>query len=94
MELSKEAREAKNAYQREWRHKNRNKANAYLKKWRKMNPDKIRKYQQDYWERKAAKSESFETRILDLHKRGLSLRQIATEVGINHMKVSRILKKL
>ncbi len=38
MELSKEAREAKNAYQRKWAH---------------ANPDKIRRYTRDHWEKKA-----------------------------------------
>lgn len=38
MKLSKEAREARRAYKREWA---------------KKNPEKIRKYQIDYWERKA-----------------------------------------
>ncbi|GAI28294.1 unnamed protein product, partial [marine sediment metagenome] len=37
-ELSKQARQAKNAYQRNWR---------------KNNPDKLKKYIRDYWERKA-----------------------------------------
>ena len=29
----------------------------YFRRWRKKNPDKVRKYQDDYWNRKAQKSE-------------------------------------
>jgi YesN/AraC family two-component response regulator len=93
MELSNEAREAKNAYIREWKRRNREKINAYHRKWRKKNPDKIKKYNQDYWERKAGQTNSIESRVIELHEQGLSLRAIADEVGINHMKASRILKK-
>ncbi len=39
MDLSKEAREARNKYMREWRRKNK---------------DKVKKYQKDYWERQAS----------------------------------------
>ncbi len=42
MALSQEAREARRAYQREWRKKNR---------------DKVREYEKRYWERKAAEAE-------------------------------------
>lgn len=47
------AREARNAYQREWNRRNRTKVNAYLKKWRKKNPDKVKAANQRYWEKKA-----------------------------------------
>ena len=39
MDLSKEARQARNEYMREWRRKNK---------------DKVKKYQKDYWERQAS----------------------------------------
>ena len=39
MDLSKEARQARNEYIREWRRKNK---------------DKVKKYQKDYWERQAS----------------------------------------
>lgn len=29
--------------------------NAYAREWRARNPDKVRKYNMNYWERKAAK---------------------------------------
>ena len=59
-----------------------------------MNPDKIKKYNHEYWERKATQVESIEVRVKELHQQGFSLREIGARVGINHMKVSRILKKL
>lgn len=39
MNLSKEARQARNEYMREWRRKNK---------------DKVKKHQEDYWERQAS----------------------------------------
>jgi len=80
MKLSEAARGARNKYQREYKLKN---------------PDKARQYNINYWERKAAESnigESLEDKINRLHKEGFSLREIAGKVGINHVKVSRILK--
>lgn len=53
MELSEEAKEAKKAYQRAWRAKNRESYNEYMKQWRKDNPGKVKEYQNNYWERKA-----------------------------------------
>jgi hypothetical protein len=76
--LSDEAREARNAAQREWKRKN---------------PDKVRQYNVNYWEKKAAaEGEPLEVKILKLHEQGFSLRDIAVKVGINHVKVSRILQ--
>jgi hypothetical protein len=92
MKLSKEARTAKNAYQREWRRRNPEKQRLYLKKWKEKNPEKWKKCQQEYWERKAKRMDIISIRVKELHQTGMSLRQIASEVGINHMKVSRILK--
>jgi len=80
MKLSEEARKARNSYQNEWRRKN---------------PDKIKQYIESYWERKAAELKSGETleeKVFRLHAEGLSLREIAVKTGINHVKVSRILK--
>jgi hypothetical protein len=80
MKLSEAARKARNEYNRKWRLKN---------------PDKVKQYFQDYWERKAAElnsGESLEDKINRLHNEGFSLREIAAKVGINHVKVSRILK--
>lgn len=81
--LSDEAREARNRYNREWK---------------KKNPDKIRAAQARYWQKKAAKIEEEyelpEVRVYKLHRQGLSLREIAAVVGINHVQVSRILKRI
>lgn len=81
MELSEAARQARNAYQREYKRKN---------------ADRIRQYNIDFWERKAmeANEEPIEVKVLKLHRQGFSLREIAAKVGINHVKVSRILKSL
>lgn len=78
IKLSDEAREARNAYQREYKRRN---------------PDKVRQYGINYWEKKAAATwEPIEVRIYRLHDQGFSLRDIAAKVGISHMQVSRILK--
>lgn len=81
MNLSEAARQARNAYQREYKRKN---------------PDKAKQYMANYWERKAieANDEPIEVKVLKLHRQGFSLREIATKVGINHVKVSRILKSI
>lgn len=47
MKLSKEAREARNEYMREWRRKNK---------------DKVKKHQETYWERQAEKEAKQETK--------------------------------
>ena len=80
--LSDEAREARRKYQREYK---------------RNNPDKVRAYVERYWTKKAAKlkeeREQPELRIFRLHRQGLSLREIAAVVGINHVQVSRIIKR-
>jgi hypothetical protein len=77
-QMSNDARQARNNYQRQYRRKN---------------PDKIKQYNVNYWERKAAAiGEPLEVRILKLHRQGFSLRSISAKVGINHVKVSRILQ--
>ena len=53
MNLSEEAREARNAYMREWKRNHRDKCNRYQNKWRSENPDKVAAYNREYWERKA-----------------------------------------
>lgn len=71
--------------------------NEYIKEWRKKNRDKMKQYEINYWERKAAEAnsgETLETRVSNLHEQGFSLRDIAAKVGINHVRVSRILKAL
>lgn len=69
MYMSEEARQAMNAYQKEYRQrnpekikaakrryreKNREKIAAYNKQWRHDNPEKVSEYQRRYWEKKAA----------------------------------------
>jgi DNA-binding NarL/FixJ family response regulator len=76
MNLSEEARQARNAYAREWS---------------KKNPDKVKESMNRYWERKAANI-PIEIKIMNLHSEGLSLREIATRLDISHTTVSRILK--
>ncbi len=78
--ISPEAREAYNRYNREWRRKN---------------PDKIRQYNVTYWERKAAQGndpENLPQRVNQLKEQGRSLREIGHQLGISHMKVKRLLQ--
>ncbi|MFZ4771589.1 MAG: sigma factor-like helix-turn-helix DNA-binding protein [Ferruginibacter sp.] len=96
MELSKEAKAARN---------------EYIRNWRRKNPDKMKQYEVNYWERKAGANpltretikkvlivdavptvSAIEVQAIGLHKQGLSLREIGQRLGITHMKVSRILK--
>lgn len=55
--MSDEAREQRNAYQREYlkkyREKNKDKLNEKQREWRKNNPDKVRQYQENYWTNRA-----------------------------------------
>lgn len=54
MQLSDAAREARNAYHREWRRKNPDKVREYIRRWRKNNPEKVREINRRYWEKRAA----------------------------------------
>ena len=100
MELSDEARQAKNAYQREYNRNMSDEAksakNAYQREYRRKNPDKVKQYNTDYWERKAGRIDTgtIEDKISRMYNAGLSLREIGAKIGINHVKVSRILKSL
>lgn len=58
MEMSEEARAAKNAYMREYRLKNRDKCNAISRRWRRNNPEKVKACNIQYWERKAEEAAS------------------------------------
>ena len=51
--MDSKAIEARRAYQKQWREKNRERRNAYHKAWRDRNPDKIKKYSEEYWQKKA-----------------------------------------
>lgn len=65
---------------------------AYQKEYRRKNPGKVKQYNIEYWERKATGTTDIESKLIELRKQGCSLREIADQTGINHMKVSRILK--
>ena len=67
---------------------------AYAKEWKRKNADRVRQYEIDYWERKAMEANDvpIEVKVLKLHRQGFSLREISAKTGINHVKVSRILK--
>ena len=52
-----DGREARNAYMREYRAKNKDRLNEYQRKRRQADPERQKKYIADYWERKAQKLE-------------------------------------
>lgn len=54
--MSAEAVEARKAYQREYRRRNRDKINSRRKNWRAENRDRVRQYNQEYWERRTEKA--------------------------------------
>ena len=92
--MSEAAKALQKAYSKELRSKNADKLKQYQKEYHAKNPDKNRMYQAAYWERKAAAliAETLESKVLKLDKQGYSLRQIAAELGTNHMKVARIIR--
>ena len=59
--MSEAARQARNAYQRDWCSRNREKVQAYRRKWRTENQEHIREYIIEYWERRAAEENRKET---------------------------------
>lgn len=46
-------REARRAYQRQWREKHREELREYYRKWRKANKGKVAEYTRRYWIKKA-----------------------------------------
>jgi DNA-binding NarL/FixJ family response regulator len=94
--LTDKAREAKNAYKREWMHENkgsdkaRELKNEYQKAWRRKNPEKVRQYNIDFWERKAGGT-SIIQKVKELSRKGLSQRMIAKELNISVGTVNRYL---
>ena len=52
--MTEAALEARRAYIREWKKKNRDHLREYQSKWRKENPEKVKQYNATYWEKKAA----------------------------------------
>lgn len=57
MSMSKAAIEARRAYQRQWRAKNKGRVREYHRKWRIDNKERLKEYQRRYWERKAVQGE-------------------------------------
>ena len=95
MKLSEEAKKKRKEYKRQWREKNKNHISEYAKQWREKNPDKIQEYEKRFWERKAMQDDqTIEGKIYKMYKDGQSLRSIASELNISHMKVKRILDNL
>ena len=47
------AEEARRAYRKEYREKNRDRINAYHRQWAKDNPEKIKEHQDRYWQKRA-----------------------------------------
>lgn len=54
--MTTKAAEAKAAYMRAWREKNRDHVRKYAAEWRKNNPDKVAKHMETYWEKQADKA--------------------------------------
>lgn len=57
-EMSAEAVEARKAYQREYRRKNREKINAKRREWRANNKNRVRQCNERYWEKVVEKKRS------------------------------------
>jgi len=51
--MTSEALEAKKAYDREYRKRNRQRINQQQREWRARNPDMVRAQRERYWQRKA-----------------------------------------
>lgn len=51
--MTNEALEAKKAYDREYRKRNRQRINQQQKEWRRNNPNKVRAQNERYWQKKA-----------------------------------------
>ncbi len=97
--LSKQAKEGKNKYMREYKRNMSPEAKeaqrAYLKNWKRNNPDKVKQYNINYWEKRAIQPtvENIQSEVFTLKKQGYSLREIGLRLGVSHMQVSRILNK-
>ena len=56
--MTQEARDARAAYMREYRKRNKDKLNAYARQWRKENPEKVASYTERQWEKRAKENNS------------------------------------
>ena len=94
MELSDNAKQARNEYQNKYKRQMsdaaRDKAAEYQRQWRKKNRDKLRQYNINYWERKAQES-SPAYQAKRLKKQGLTQRQIAEKMEISLGMVNKLL---
>lgn len=52
--MTEAARQARNAYMREYRRQHREEINEYNKTWRHQHPERVSAYNKEYWEKKAA----------------------------------------
>ena len=77
--MSAEAVEARRAYQREYRHRNRDKINSQRKNWRAENRDRVRQYNREYWERKAGKAKNIRASWEDY---GITPKRLNELIGI------------
>lgn len=69
MELSKAARESRN---------------AYLRAWKKKNKDKVQAYHKNYWEKRAEKELNDPVfQVKQLAKRGYTQREISEALGLS-----------
>lgn len=91
-EYSEAAKHHRRKVRKAYREKNKERIQKYDRAWRKKNPDKQADINRRYWERKMLKEgDSVESKVYRLHRAGESLRAIAKELDISHMKVKRIL---
>ena len=65
MTMTAEAVEARKAYQREYRRRNRDRINSQRKNWRAENRDKVQRYNREYWERRAEKEKNIRASYAD-----------------------------
>lgn len=91
MNIEDKAKQLQKEYNQQWRKKNKKKVAEYNRQYRLKNKKKFAEYRKNYWLRKAAKLDNLTSQVIELHSAGLSLRKIAEQTGLNHMKVKRIL---
>lgn len=75
-EMTAEAIEARRAYQREYRRKNRERINSQKKNWCAKNKERIRQHNRDYWQRVA--------------DRGIIPRASYAELGISDKRLDEL----
>lgn len=56
--MTQEARDARAAYMKEYRRRNKDRLNAYARQWRKDNPEKVASYTEKQWEKRAKTNNS------------------------------------